>query len=74
MPAAIATGDAASPIASAQNPLVSSTLSSSRVAQKTAPPTCKYKTMGILTLRQRSAAGRPEAALAGRTRQTMKCA
>jgi hypothetical protein len=46
----------------------------SRGPQKTAPPTCKYKTMGILTLRQRSAAARPEAAVAGGTRQTMKCA
>jgi hypothetical protein len=37
----------------------------SRGPQKTAPPTCKYKTRGILTLRQRSAAARPEAAVAG---------
>ena len=37
----------------------------SRGLQKTTPPTCKYKTMDILTFLQRGAAGRHEAALAG---------
>jgi len=51
IPAAMATGDAATPRAPAQNPLVCSMSSSSRMGRRGQPcPARKYKTAGILIL------------------------